>query len=191
MSTLPHEQSSESGVTPFSQVGYTDGASDPRQNAIMYRQKQIDNQQQINGNKRGGGKKEKKRKYNGGSSSVVVPSFSTPGPPVSGPGQDANSNSIGANTTSTQSVANSRCDSCIGDASNTPHCQSAACNPQRGGGSCNGSGLIGSNETWGCMSGGKSKRKKGKKRKLTKKKNTKKKNKKSKKTKKRKTKKIK
>jgi len=186
MSTLPHEQSLESGVTPYSQVGYQDGATSPRSNAMTYRNNQIAQQQSIN--KSGGSKRKKRQK--GGEGSVVVPSFPSSGPPVSGPGQDANSNSVGANTTSTQSSANASCDSCIGDASKTAHCQSSACNPQRGGGSCNGSGLIGPNQTWGCMSGGKSRRKRRTKRKQTKRKQTKKrKNKKSKKTKKRKTKK--
>ena len=174
MSSLPHQQSETSGVTPFQQSGYQDGATSPRSNAMTYRNNQIAQQQTIN---RSGGSKRKKRQ-NGGEGSVVVPSFSTPGPSVSAGGQSANANSASANTTSTQSSANASCDSCIGGASKTVHCQSAACNPQAGGGSCNGSGLIGPNQTWGCMSGGKSKRKK---RKQTKKR----KNKKSKKTKKR------
>ena len=187
MSTLPHQQSETSGVTPFQQSGYQDGATSPRSNAMTYRNNQIAQQQDINGNSKttGGGR----RKHRGGSNTVVVPSFPSSGPSVSGPGQDANSNSVGANSTSTQSSANGSCDSCIGDASKTAHCQSSACNPQRGGGSCNGSGLIGPNQTWGCMSGGKSRRKRRTKRKRTKRKQTKRKNKKSKKTKKRKTKK--
>ena len=188
MSNLPHEQSANTGVTPFSQSGYQEGASSPRSNAITYRNNQINNQQRINGNKVGGSQRKKRQR--GGQGTVVVPSFPSTGPQVSGPGQDANSNSAGANTTSTQTSANAVCDKCIGvEASKTPDCQSPACNPQAGGGSCNGSGLIGINQTWGCMSGGKSRRKRRTKRKLTKKKNTKKKNKKSKKTKKRKTKK--
>ena len=184
---LPHQSSEKSGVTPFQQVGYQDGASSPRSNAMTYRNNQTAQQQSIN---KAGGSKKKKRKHRGGSNTVVVPSFPSSGPPVSGPGQDANSNSVGANTTSTQSSANANCDSCIGDASKTPHCQSSACNPQTGGGSCNGSGLIGPNQTWACMSGGKSRRKRRTKRKQTKKRKTKRKqtkkrkNKKSKKTKK-------
>lgn len=192
--SLPHEQTSQTGVKPFQQVGYQNGASSPRQNAIAYRQSQVTEQQKINGNTTGGSKN-KKRKYNGGSNNIVVPSFPNSGPPISAPGQDANSNSVGANTTSTQSAANASCDSCIGDASKTAHCQSAACNPQSGGGSCNGMGLIGLNQTWGCMSGGKLKIIKRKKTRHTKKKQrktktkTKRKNKKSKKLKKRKSKK--
>ena len=182
--SLPHEKSESSGVTPFQQVGYQDGASSPRQNAMAYRSSQIEQQQGIN--TKGGSKKGRKRQR-AGAGTVVVPSFSSSGPPVSAPGQDVNSNSQNTNSTSLQTQANGSCDSCIGSASNTPHCQSAICNPQTGGGSCNGSGLVGTNDTWNCMSGGKSRRKK---RKQTKRKQTKRrKNKKSKKTKKRKTKK--
>ena len=161
--SLPHQQSSSSGVVAQENVGYQDGATSPRNNAMVYRQNQITQQQNINGNTRttGGGR----RKYRGGSSSVVVPSFPSSGPPVSSSGQDANSSSQSTNTTNTQSQANASCDSCIGDASNTTHCQSAACNPnaQTGGGGCNGSGLVGLNQTWGCMSGGKRKYKKSRK----------------------------
>jgi len=186
--SLPHEQSESSGVTPFQQVGYQDGATSPRSNAMAYRSSQTKQQQDIN--TKGGSKK--RRKYKGGTGSVVVPSFASSGPPVSAPGQDVNSNSQNTNSTNLQTQANGSCDSCIGDASKTAHCQSAACNPQTGGGSCNGSGLVGPNDTWNCMSGGKSRRKKRKqtKRKQTKRKQTKRrKNKKSKKTKKRKNKK--
>ena len=187
--SLPHEQSESSGVTPFQQVGYQDGASSPRSNAMAYRSSQT---QQQDINTIGGSKK--RRKYKGGTGSVVVPSFPSSGPPVSAPGQDVNSNSQNTNSTNLQTQANGSCDSCIGSASNTDHCQSTACNPnpQTGGGSCNGSGLVGPNDTWNCMSGGKSRRKKRKqtKRKQTKRKQTKRrKNKKSKRTKKRKTKK--
>ena len=180
--SLPHEQSESSGVTPFQQVGYQDGASSPRSNAMAYRSSQTEQQQNIN--TKGGSKRKRQR---AGAGTVVVPSFASSGPPVSAPGQNVNSNSQNTNSTSLQTQANSSCDSCIGSASNTHHCQSAACNPQTGGGSCNGSGLVGPNDTWNCMSGGKSRRKK---RKQTKRKQTKRrKNKKSKKTKKRKTKK--
>ena len=187
--SLPHQQSESSGVTPFQQVGYQDGASSPRSNAMAYRSSQTQQQQDIN--TKGGSKKGRKRQR-AGAGTVVVPSFASSGPPVSAPGQDVNSNSQNTNSTSLQTQANGSCDSCIGSASNTPHCQSAACNPQTGGGSCNGSGLVGPNDTWNCMSGGKSRRKKRKqtKRKQTKRKQTKRrKNKKSKKTKKRKNKK--
>ena len=181
---LPHEQNGSSGVTPFKQVGYENGASSPRSNAIAYRSSQTKQQQNIN--TKGGSKKRRKRQK-GGDTSVVVPSFSSSGPPVSAGGQDVNSNSQNTNSTHLQTQANGSCDSCIGDASKTAHCQSAACNPQTGGGSCNGSGLVGPNDTWNCMSGGKSRRKK---RKQTKRKQTKRrKNKKSKRTKKRKNKK--
>ena len=187
--SLPHEQSESSGVTPFQQVGYQDGATSPRSNAMAYRSSQTQQQQDIN--TKGGSKKGRKRQR-AGAGTVVVPSFASSGPPVSAPGQDVNSNSQNTNSTNLQTQANGSCDSCIGDASKTAHCQSAACNPQTGGGSCNGSGLVGPNDTWNCMSGGKSRRKKRKqtKRKQTKRKQTKRrKNKKSKKTKKRKNKK--
>jgi len=151
--SLPHEQSGSSGVTPFQQSGYQDGASSPRQNAMMYRNSQVAQQQSIN--KTGGGYK--RQRGGNGNGQLVVPSFSSSGPPVSAPGQDANSNSAGLNASRSQSGAYGSCDSCIGDASKTAHCQSAACNPQAGGGggTCNGIGLVGLNQTWGCMSGGK------------------------------------
>ena len=158
--SLPHEQSESSGVTPFQQVGYQDGASSPRSNAMAYRSSQTQQQQDIN--TKGGSKKGRKRQR-AGAGTVVVPSFASSGPPVSAPGQDVNSNSQNTNSTSLQTQANGSCDSCIGSASNTPHCQSAACNPQTGGGSCNGSGLVGPNDTWNCMSGGKRKYKKSRK----------------------------
>lgn len=184
--SLPHQQSETSGVTPFKQAGYQDGASSPRSNAMAYRSNQTSQQQSINST--GGSKKRRrKHKHKGGTGQVVVPSFPSSGPPVSAGGQDVNSNSQGTNATHLQTKANGSCDSCIGNASNTAHCQSAACNPQAGGGTCNGSGLVGPNQTWACMSGGKSRRKK---RKQTKKRKTKRRrSKKSKRTKKRKTKK--
>jgi hypothetical protein len=150
--SLPHQQSETSGVTPFKQAGYQDGATSPRSNAMAYRSNQTSQQQSIN---KTGGSKKRRRKHKGGSGQVVVPSFSSSGPPVSAGGQDVNSNSQGTNSTHLQTKANGSCDSCIGNASNTEHCQSAACNPQAGGGSCNGSGLVGPNQTWACMSGGK------------------------------------
>jgi len=155
--SLPHQQSESSGVTPFKQSGYQDGASSPRSNAMAYRSNQTSQQQSINST---GGSKKRRRTHKGGSGQVVVPSFPSSGPPVSAGGQDVNSNSQGTNSTNLQTKANGSCDSCIGDASKTPHCQSAACNPQAGGGTCNGSGLVGPNETWMCMSGGNSMRKK-------------------------------
>lgn len=186
--SLPHQQSENTGVTPFQQVGYEDGASSPRSNAIQYRSSQIKQQQSIN---KTGGSKRKKKRQRGGQAGIVVPSFPSNGPAVSGGSQDVNSNSQNTNSTHLQTKANSSCDSCIGDASNTAHCQSPACNPQTGGGNCNGTGLVGTNQTWGCMSGGKSKRKKRKqtKKKQTKKRKTKRRKNKSKKTNKRKTKK--
>lgn len=178
---LPHEQNGSSGVTPFKQVGYENGASSPRSNAMAYRSSQTKQQVNING-----GSKKRRKRQKGGDASLVVPSFTQTGPPVSAGGQDVNSNSQNTNSTHLQTQANGSCDSCIGDASKTTHCQSAVCNPgQTGGGSCNGSGLVGPNDTWNCMSGGKSRKKRKTKRKQTKRR----KNKKSKITKKRKTKK--
>jgi len=56
------------------------------------------------------------------------------------------------NTTLTQGNADRVCDGCIG--SNQPSiCNTPECNPQLGGGK-NGN-VLGPNQTWGCMSGGK------------------------------------
>jgi hypothetical protein len=162
--SLPHEQSETTTVKPVQQSGFEDGASSPRSNAMVYRQNQIATQTSMN-NSYGG-----KRKYRGGSSTMTVPQFSQTGPSVSTGSQTANASSQNVNTTNTQSIENSKCDSCIGDNSNTTLCQSSECNPQSGGGCGNESGLIGPNNSWGCMSGGKTRqRKKGLLRKKTKK----------------------
>lgn len=155
--SLPHEQSQKSGVKPMETVPFQPGATNSRDNAIQYRNNQISQQQRINGT---GGKKIRKNKQKGGV--LVVPQFSQSGPQVSSASQDANSNSRATNIAHTQALANGTCDNCIGTNSNTPHCQSATCNPatQSGGSSCNGSGLVTIGKTWGCMSGGnKTKRK--------------------------------
>ena len=163
--SLPHQQSADSGVTPVQSSPLHDGASSQRQSAVLYRQNQVAKQTSMNNSLSGG--KRKKRRYRGGSGTVVVPSFNSPGPTVSP--VDATTNSQQSNSTSLQVGADASCDKCIGDASNTPTCQSAACNSQAGGkrlqkggscGSCgiqmggNG-GLIPNGQTWGCMSGGK------------------------------------
>jgi hypothetical protein len=168
--SLPHEQSAKSGVTPVQTAPLQPGASSQRDSSIMYRQDQVAKQQSMNkqysGGKRGRSKKSKKyrksKRHRGGSSTgIVVPSFSTPGPPVSAGNQSATGTSMSTNSTDLQGKADGSCDKCIGDASQTPHCQSGACNPQAGGGqkggscsSCGDNGLIPVGKTWGCLSGG-------------------------------------
>jgi hypothetical protein len=62
--SLPHQQSETSGVTPFKQAGYQDGATSPRSNAMAYRSNQTSQQQSIN---KTGGSKKRRRKHKGGS----------------------------------------------------------------------------------------------------------------------------
>tara|TARA_Y100000389_G_scaffold195391_1_gene226754 strand:- start:57 stop:686 length:630 start_codon:yes stop_codon:yes gene_type:complete len=175
--SLPHEQSANSGVTPVQSAPLQDGASSQRQSAVLYRQNQVAKQSSMNTSLSGG--KKKKRRYRGGSGNAVVPSFNPPGPSVSP--VDATSNSKQSNFTSLQAGADASCDKCIGDASNTPTCQSAACNPQAGGkrlqkggscgscgiqmggSGCGNGGLIPNGQTWGCMSGGKRRYRKSRK----------------------------
>ena len=168
--SLPHEQSAKSGVIPVQTAPFTTGASSQRDSSIMYRQDQVAKQQAMNkqysGGKRGRPRKSRKsrksKRHRGGSSTgIVVPSFSTPGPPVAAGNQSATGTSMSTNSTNLQGTADSSCDKCIGDASQTPHCQSGACNPQAGGGqrgggcsSCGDNGLIPVGKTWGCLSGG-------------------------------------
>ena len=166
--SLPHEQSGSYGVKPVETAPYYNGASSPRESAIIYRNEQSQNQSSMN--KTYGGKKYRRRKYKGGSDNndgLVIPSFTTSGPQVSAGSQTATGSSIAANTTATQGLSYSVCDSCIGEASNSELCQGPQCNPnaQTGGScsSCNNSGLIPIGKTWGCMSGGKRKTKKSKK----------------------------
>ena len=108
-------------------VPYQSGASSPGQSAILYRQQQIAKQSAMN---KSGGKRRRKN-HRGGAQ--IVPSFNTPGPPVSPGGQSATGASMSANAALTQVFASSVCDKCIGEASNTPLCQGPQCNPQAGG----------------------------------------------------------
>ena len=146
-------------VIPVETVPYQSGASSPGQSAILYRQQQIAKQSAMN---KSGGKR-RRRKYHGGA--LIVPSFNTPGPPVSSGGQSATGASMSANTALSQGSANSVCDKCIGEASNTPLCQGPQCNPQAGGtgkqrgGDCGSGGLILNGQPWGCLSGGKKSKK--------------------------------
>ena len=175
--SLPHEQSANSGVTPVQSAPLQDGASSQRQSAVLYRQNQVAKQSSMNTSLSGG--KKKKRRYRGGSGNAVVPSFNPPGPSVSP--VDATTNSQQSNSTSLTVQAQNACDKCIGDASNTPTCQSATCNPQAGGkrlqkggscgscgiqmggSGCGNGGLIPNGQTWGCMSGGKRRYRKSRK----------------------------
>jgi len=178
--SLPHQQSEESDVTPFQSSPLPEGATSQRDGAIVYRQNQVAKQNSMNNSLSGG--KKKKRRYRGGSGTVIVPSFTSPGPSASP--VDATSNSKQSNFTSLQAGADASCDKCIGDVSNTPTCQSPACNPQAGGkrlqkggscgscgscgiqmggSGCGNGGLIPNGQTWGCMSGGKRRYRKSRK----------------------------
>jgi len=161
----PSNSSSNTGVIPVESVPYQPGASSPQQSAILYRQSQVEQQNKMN--KVGG--KQNKRKYRGGGN--IVPSFSTPGPPVGSGGQTATGSSVQANTSLTQGNANAVCDKCYGDNSSSAICQGPQCNPtttgtsgQKGGSSCGENmGLIPNGQTWGCLSGGKRQSKKSRK----------------------------
>lgn len=155
---LPHQHASNVGVKPVESAPYEHGASSPRSSAMTYRNNIT--QQQTDNNKSFGGKKMRRnrrsRKHKGGIG-PTVPSFSSPGPTVSSGSQTATGASVASNTTNTQSAANAACDKCIGAEASASHvCQSPACNPQSGGSGCSeGVGLVGPNQSWGCMSGGK------------------------------------
>lgn len=171
VSNTSSASSSNIGVIPVESVPYHPGASSPQQSAILYRQSQVEQQNKMN--KVGG--KQNKRKHRGGAN--IVPSFSTPGPPVGSAGQSATGSSVEANTSLTQGSANAFCDKCYGDNSSSAICQGPQCNPtvsaslgQKGGTNCGGNmGLIPNGQTWGCLSGGKRKSKKSKKSKTAKK----------------------
>jgi hypothetical protein len=131
--SLPHQQSSNSGgVMPVQTSPLHPGASSQRESSAMYRAEQQSAQTQAIKTLSGG----KRKAYRGGNGTVQVPSFSTPGPQVSPVG--ATQNSMQTNSTNLQSSANAACDKCIGDVSNTPTCQSPACNPLAGGGQSGG-----------------------------------------------------
>jgi len=170
--SLPHQVSSNSDVVPVQSSPLQPGSSSQRDSALMYRASQVEEQNAMNKSLSGG--KKGNYKHKGGSDTMVVPTFNTPGPEVGPVG--ANQNSQQSNAVMSQSGANSSCDSCIGNNSNTPHCQGPACNPNAGqlGGGCSScsvgnNGPIDSNTSWGCMSGGKRKYVKSRKMKKSKK----------------------
>lgn len=149
--TASPASTSNIGVIPVESVPYHPGASSPQQSAILYRQSQVEQQNKMN--KVGG--QQKKRKHRGGAN--IVPTFSTPGPPVGSGGQTATGSSVEANTALTQGGANAVCDKCYGDNSASAICQGPQCNPtasaslgQKGGTNCGGNmGLIPNGQTIG------------------------------------------
>jgi hypothetical protein len=151
----PHQISKDGGVQPLEQVPMMPGASSQRESAYLHGQENAARQNQMNktGGKRGKSRRRRKvSKQGGGSGSLQVPKFSTGGAQVIAPSMNANASSQSTNTTLTQGNADAVCDNCIG--SNQPSiCNTPECNPQMGGGK-NGN-VLGPNQTWGCMSGGK------------------------------------
>ena len=166
--------SAKYGVEPVMSSPLLNGATSQREQSIAYREQQSTNQNDMN-QKFGGRKKTKKtkktsttrkRKYKGGNG-IIIPSFNTPGPPVSSGSQSSNGLSTGAASAGVTGIANSACDKCIGPASASDICQGPQCNPnaipQAGGSGCNGSsGLIQNGQSLGCFSGGSNKMKKRK-----------------------------
>ena len=151
--SYPNHQSGASGVVALQSAPLTRGASNHRDAAQMYRLEQNSKQNAMN--KSGGKKRRKKtrRKIKGGA--IVVPSFSTSGPQVSGGSQNPNTLSAGANSTLTQGGANGKYDSCFNPSA--PGCgdQSGGCGGSQCGGYGGDSGLIQASQSWGgCMSGG-------------------------------------
>jgi hypothetical protein len=151
-----NSNSANTGVVPVESAPLYPGASSPAQSAVMYRQEQTAKQSAMN---KSGGKK--RRNYRGGAQ--TVPTFNTPGPQVSSGSQNPNASSMSVNSSLTQGSANSVCDKCIGEASNSAVCQGPQCNPQAGGrqkgGNCGANGLIVNGQPWGCLSGGKKSKK--------------------------------
>jgi hypothetical protein len=156
--TTSNLNTKESSVMPFESAPFPPGASSPQQAALIAGQESATRQNNMN---KTGGKRGYKKKYRGGAQ--TVPSFSSTGPGSGTGGQSANGASASANTSLTQSSANSVCDTCYGANSSSEVCQGPQCNPSAmKGGSCNG-GLIPNGQSWGCLSGGKKKSKKTKK----------------------------
>ena len=146
--SFPNQNSGANGVSPVESPPLLDGASSPRESAMLNAQQKSLDQNAMN---KSGGKK-----YKGGSGTMQVPQFS-------GPGAGANAGSVAANTTSSQGGANAVCDKCFGDVSAMEPtlratCQGPECNPTQAGGgcsSCGAGGLIPNGQTWGCVGGGK------------------------------------
>ena len=153
----PNPNESNSGVIPLENAPLYPGASSPRESALMYREHQINEQNNLNkmGGKRTQKRKTKSRKTHKGGA-ITVPSFTTVGPQVSAGNQNPNGASQFANTNLLQSNENGVCDKCF-DPTSSPICDTPQCNAQVGGG-CGNSGLISDGQTWGCMSGGASRR---------------------------------
>jgi len=161
--SFPNDKSGANGVAPVESQPLLDGASSPRESAMLNKQQKASEQNAMN--KSGG----KRYKGKGGSGTMQVPQFS-------GPGSSANAGSVASNTTSTQGNANTVCDKCFGDVSVMAHalratCQGPECNPVQSGGACSscGGGLIPNGQTWGCVGGGKRRKKKSRKTRKTRK----------------------
>lgn len=147
--SFPNDKSGENGVAPLESQPLLNGASSPRESAMLNGQQKASEQNAMN--KSGG----KRYKGKGGSGTMQVPQFS-------GPGAGANAGSVASNTTNSQGGANAVCDKCFGDVSAmAPElratCQGPECNPVQAGGACSscGGGLIPNGQTWGCVGGGK------------------------------------
>ena len=127
-----------SGIIPITQKSFTPGATSPRSDAIM--QQNNMNQRQNNLNKVAGGSR--KRKYRGGANQIAVPQFQMQYKPTGGPGTNPNDQIAANSQTYTQSKAWS--------ASDAEATKMGGRRRIRKGGNPNWS--------WGCYSGGKTKR---------------------------------
>ena len=131
------------GINPITQQSFSNGATSPRTDAI---------QQQINMNQRQNlinqaGQGRRRSKFNGGANQVAVPQFQMQYSPVGGPGTNPNDQvALGAKN-GMQSQANSVYDNQATKMGGKRKCRKGG-NP---------------NWSWGCYSGGKSKRRKSRK----------------------------
>ena len=91
--SFPNNNSGANGVAPVESQPLLNGASSPRESAMLNGQQKASAQNAMN--KSGG----KRYKGKGGNGTMQVPQFS-------GPGSIANAGSVASNTTSTQGLAN-------------------------------------------------------------------------------------
>jgi hypothetical protein len=131
------------GITPITQQSFANGATSPRTDAIQ--QQANMNQKQALINQAGQGRGNRRRKYRGGANSsnqVTVPQFQMQYTPTGGPGTNPNDQVASGSKTGMQSNANSVYDNQAAKMGGRRRYRKGG-NP---------------NWSWGCYSGGKSKR---------------------------------
>jgi hypothetical protein len=126
------------GIIPITQQSFASGTGSARDSAIQ--QQAIMNQKQTLINQAGQGKR--RRKYRGGEGAIAVPQFQMQYTPTGGPGTNPNDQVAQGAATYTQSNANSQFDNQATKMGGRRRCR-------KGGNS---------DWSWGCYSGGKTRR---------------------------------